>query len=83
MFKSEKEKIFEEFRKYLREYYRIEDIFLKSNFKRDLGLSSFDFVSIVCTLENKYKITFNPDDYKQINTIEDLIDYIINQRKKH
>jgi len=80
MSREEKEIIFEEFKKYLKEFYRIEDVKLKHDFKRDLGLSSFDFISIVCVLEKKYGVYFNPDDYRKLYTIEDVIDYIISQK---
>ena len=81
MSKKEKEIIFDEFKKHLKDYYRIDDVKIKADFKRDLGLSSFDFISIVCALEKKYGIYFNPDDYRRLNTIDDVINYIIEQQK--
>jgi acyl carrier protein len=66
----------EEFRKILKEYYEIPDVELTSNFKKDFDLTSFDFVNLICIIEEQYDIEIEEDQYRSLNTIGELIEYI-------
>ena len=64
------------FRKVMKEQYGIENVELTSNFKTDFGLSSFDFVNLICLIEETYNVELNEKDYLNMDTVEDLIKYI-------
>ena len=66
----------DEFRKLMKEQYDIDNIELSSNFKTDFDLSSFDFIELICLVEERYGIEMDEDDYKSLNTVEDMITYI-------
>jgi acyl carrier protein len=66
----------EEFRKILKDYYEITDVELISNFKKDFDLTSFDFVNLICIIEEQYDIEIEEDQYRSLNTIGELIEYI-------
>lgn len=66
----------EEFRKILKDYYEITDVELTSNFKKDFDLTSFDFVNLICIIEEQYDIEIEEDQYRSLNTIGELIQYI-------
>ena len=65
-----------DFRKILKEYYEIDNVELDSNFKVDFGLTSFDFINLICMIEEKYNVELDENDYKDLNTVGDLIKYI-------
>lgn len=65
-----------DFKKILKEYYDVDNVELTSNFKKDFGLTSFDFVNLICLIEDKYGIEIEESKYRSINTIEDLIQYL-------
>jgi acyl carrier protein len=66
----------DEFKKLMKEQYDIDNIELSSNFKTDFDLSSFDFIELICLVEERYGIEMDEDDYKSLNTVEDMITYI-------
>ena len=63
-------------KKIMKKYYGIDNIELSSNFKKDFDLTSFDFINLICIIEDKYNIELDEVDLKDINTIKELIDYI-------
>lgn len=65
-----------DFKKFLKESYDIDNVELNSNFKKDFGLTSFDFVNLICLIEEEYDIEIEEKDYRKLNTINDLIEYI-------
>lgn len=65
-----------EFQKIMKEHYGIEKVELSSEFKTDFGLSSFDFINLICLIEEKYGVEFEEEDYQKLNTVEDLILYL-------
>lgn len=69
------------FRKVMKEQYGIENVELTSNFKTDFGLSSFDFVNLICLIEETYNVELNEKDYLNMDTVEDLIKYIESNAK--
>lgn len=49
---------------------------LESNLISDLGLESLDLVTLVSEFEDKYKVTVEDKDIKDLQTVKDIIDYI-------
>ncbi len=53
-----------------------EEITEKSSFTSDLGLSSFDVVSIVTAFEDEFDIEIPDRDIRKLVKVEDAINYI-------
>lgn len=68
--------MFEELAKILKDNYQIENIELSTNFKKDLDLTSFDFVNIIALIEEKYGIEIEEESYRSLNTVGDLTEYL-------
>lgn len=66
----------DDFRKMMKEYYGIDTVELTSNFKTDFGLTSFDFVNLICQIEEMYDVELEEKEYRSLNTVEDLILYL-------
>ena len=65
-----------DFREIMKEIYEIDNVELKSNFKTDFGLTSFDFVNLICLIEDKYGVELDEKKYRFLNTVQDLITYL-------
>ena len=65
-----------ELKKMMKENYDITNIKLTSNFKKDFGLTSFDFVNLICLIEEKFNIEIEESKYRTLNTVDDLIQYL-------
>ena len=65
-----------DFREIMKEIYEIDNVKLKSNFKTDFGLTSFDFVNLICLIEDKYGVELEEKKYRSLNTVQDLITYL-------
>lgn len=72
----------DEFRKIMKKHYGIENIELTSNFKTDFDLTSFDFVNLVCLIENKYHVEIEEKAYRKMNTVGELIKYLEGKKAK-
>lgn len=57
-----------------------EKITPESSLVDDLGLSSFDIVSIVSEFEDEFDIEIADRDIRKLITVQDIIDYIENSR---
>lgn len=66
----------DKFRKILKEEYDINNVELTSNFKTDFGLTSFDFINLICLIEDMFDIEIEESEYRNLNTMSDLINYI-------
>lgn len=66
----------DDFRTIMKELYGIDNMELSSNFKTDFGLTSFDFVNLICLIEEKYDVELEEKQYRSLNTVEDLITYL-------
>ncbi|MBQ7971880.1 MAG: hypothetical protein IJ291_00285 [Lachnospiraceae bacterium] len=66
----------ETLKKMMKDCYGIEDLRGDANFKKDFGLSSFDFVNLVCMLEEDFNIEIDEKDYRALNTVDELIAYL-------
>lgn len=70
----------EELREIARDYTET-DINLDTLIKGELGLSSFDLVSMISDVETKFDVKIDDQDFADINTVEDLIN-LINSKKQ-
>ncbi|MGN0159224.1 MAG: acyl carrier protein [Brotaphodocola sp.] len=70
--------MFEEFKKIICEYVDVkpEEIKEDSRFIEDLGFTSYDFMSMVGELEEKYDIEVDEREVVNVKTIADAITYI-------
>lgn len=70
--------MFEELKKVICEYVDVnpEEIREYSRFIEDLGFTSYDFMSLVGELEDKYDIEVNERDVVNVKTVGQAIEYI-------
>ena len=68
----------EEFKEILCQYVDVapEKITEDSRFMEDLGFNSYDFMSLVGEVEEKYDIEVEEREVVQIKTVKDAMDYI-------
>lgn len=64
----------------MKENYDIVNIKLESNFKNDFGLTSFDFINLICLIEEKFGIEIEEAMYRKLNTVDDLVRYLESKR---
>lgn len=57
--------------------YTKEEITAESTLVNDLGLSSFDIVSIVTAFEDEFDIEISDRDIRKLVSVADIIDYIV------
>ena len=69
--------MFEEIKEMICEYVEVDpdSITLESRFIEDLGFNSYDFMSLLGEIEERYEITVNEEDILGIHTIEEAIEY--------
>ena len=58
--------------------YTKEEITLEATLVNDLGLSSFDIVSIVTAFEDEFDIEISDRDIRKLVLVSDIIEYIEN-----
>ncbi len=58
--------------------YTKEEITVESTLVNDLGLSSFDIVSIVTAFEDEFDIEISDRDIRTLVSVADIMDYIEN-----
>ena len=70
--------MFNELKEIICEYVEINpgEITEKSRFIEDLGFTSYDFMSMVGELEDKYDIEVEERDVIQVKTVGDAVKYI-------
>ncbi|MBR5577638.1 MAG: acyl carrier protein [Lachnospiraceae bacterium] len=70
--------MFEELKEIICQYVEVDEdkITEDSRFMEDLGFNSFDFMSLVGEVEERYDIEVEERDVVQIKTIKDAVDYI-------
>ncbi|MBD5112484.1 MAG: acyl carrier protein [Ruminococcaceae bacterium] len=59
-----------------------EKITLKSKFVDDLGFNSFDFITLLGEVEEKYGVNVNEEEVLGLTTVGDAIEYIEKLRGK-
>jgi acyl carrier protein len=64
--------------KYLEEYFEVpkENIHLNAKLYMDLGLDSIDAIDLIVKLQELTKKKIDPQSFKQVHTIGDLVDKI-------
>lgn len=67
--------MFEELKELAKEYTE-QEFKLDSKLRGELGLNSFDLVTLIGDIEDKYGIQIADEDLANIITVEDLIKYI-------
>lgn len=67
--------MFEEIKELAQEYTEA-DITLDTELRSDLGLTSFDLVSLLSEVEEKYGVQISEEDIASLITVKDLIEYI-------
>ena len=69
--------MFEEIKEMICEYVEVDadSITLESRFIEDLGFNSYDFMSLLGEIEERYEISVNEEDILGIHTIEEAIEY--------
>ena len=68
----------EELREIISQYVEVEadKITEDARFMEDLGFNSFDFMSLVGEIEEKYDVEVEEREVVQIRTVKDAMDYI-------
>ena len=68
----------EKLRELLSEYVEVarEDITVESKLVEDLGLNSYEFMTLVGDLEEEFDVEVNETEVAKVNTIGDIIEYI-------
>lgn len=68
----------EEFKELICQYVDVDEsqITEDARFMEDLGFNSFDFMSLVGEVEEKYDIKVEEREVVQIRTVKDAMDYI-------
>ncbi len=74
--------MFEEFRDMICEYVEVnpDEINAGSRFIEDLHFNSYDFMSFLGEVEEKYDVTVNEEDVLNLDTVGKAIAYIENLR---
>lgn len=70
--------MFEELKELICNYVEVEPENIKpeSKFIDDLGFNSFDFVSLLGEVEEKFGVSVNEDDILDLATVDDAVKYI-------
>ena len=73
-----REEIIEQVNNLLEEEFEVEqsEFIPDANLKETLGLDSINLVDLIALVQMTYKITIPVEDLKQIQTFNDLYDYI-------
>lgn len=70
--------MFDEIKEMICNYVEVEPdkIMPDSKFADDLGFNSFDFMSLLGEVEDKYGIHINEEEILDLATVQDAVDYI-------
>jgi acyl carrier protein len=76
----DKEQILGKLREWMEELFEIapEDINLDSNLATDLDVDSIDAIDLVVKIKELTGKQVNPEDFKNVRTIQDVVDVIYN-----
>lgn len=56
-----------------------DEVTLEASFKEDLDADSLDLFELVMALEEEYDVEIPSDDLTELNTVEDVINYLKNK----
>ena len=79
-----KEEIFEQIRLMLSQLFEIdkEEITLESKLFEELELDSIDAVDLVVKLQKNIGKKIMPEEFKQVRTVQDVVDVVYKKKKK-
>ncbi|MBR1471666.1 MAG: acyl carrier protein [Lachnospiraceae bacterium] len=60
----------------LKEHYDLTEVRPEMEIKKDLGLSSFDLMNLICIVEEHYHIELEEERYRALVTVSDVCDYV-------
>ena len=77
------EEIFENLKKMISEQFGVEEELIKkdSSLMDDLAADSLDIVEFIMNIEEKYEIKIPDEDVESFNKVEDIMKYIIDNKK--
>jgi acyl carrier protein len=83
--KNSKEKIFAELKKIIQELFEIDpqQIKLDTKLYQDLDLDSIDAIDLIVHLQSITKKKFEPEEFKSVITIADIVDIIYLELSKN
>ncbi len=55
---------------------RPENVQMESSLAEDLVPDSFELIELVCAIENKFGFSINYDDFADIDSVGDVVDFI-------
>ncbi len=61
----------------LSEEYGIRDLDPEASIRKDLGLSSFDLMNLICLVEEKFGVRLEEERYLSMTTVRELSDYLL------
>lgn len=78
---SEDKKMLEKLQEIIAEQLGIEagDVAAASNFKDDLNADSLDLFEMIMAMEEEFNVEIPSEDLEQIQTVQDVIDYLKNK----
>lgn len=56
-----------------------EQVKVESHLANDLGADSLDAVELIMEIEDHFNISINEEDAQKLQTVQDILDYIVNQ----
>ena len=55
------------------------DVSADSNFKDDLNADSLDLIEMIMAMEEEFEVEIPSDDLEQLQTVQDVMDYLKNK----
>ena len=68
--------MYERIKAILKDKYGIENVTPESNFKKDLGLNSFDLMELAFVAEEILGVEMEEEKYRKAETIKDICEYL-------
>lgn len=78
-----REEIFERVKKIIAKELEIDEekIHMDSYIQRDLGADSLDVMNLTMRIEDEFDIRVSDEDLNKIQTVRDVVEYILNYKK--
>lgn len=68
--------MFDRIKKLLADEYGIADLSPDMNIKKDLGLSSFDLMNLLCIVEDEFGIELDEADFRHLATVVEMCAHV-------
>lgn len=77
--KMDKKQVIDTIIEFISTYQGIEknNICKSTNLVNEIGMSSIDIMQMCCQIEDEYRMEFEMDDTYELQTIEDVADYVM------